>query len=70
MSETKASFAEPRIRSLKNTLYLEDNGYKYIQKMTQIVTTLNSRRICSVDLIPMNKKSSDFLPIVYSKPRI
>ena len=47
MIETKAAFAEPTIRSLKNILYryMEDNGYKYIHKLTQLVTTLNSRKI-------------------------
>ena len=47
---------------------MEDNGYKYIRKLTQIVTTLNSQRICSIDLIPKNVKNSDFLSILYSKP--
>ena len=70
MSETKAAFAERTIRSLKNILYryMEDNGDKYIHKLTQFVTTLNSRRICSIDLIPKNVKNSDFLSILYSKP--
>ena len=45
MSETKAAFAEPTIRSLKNILYgyMEDYGYKYIHKLPQFITTLNSR---------------------------
>ena len=70
ISETKAAFAERTIRSLKNILYryMEDNGYKYIHKLTQFVTTLNSRRNCSIDLIPQNVKNSDFLSILYSKP--
>ena len=69
MSETKAAFAERTIRSLKNILYryMENNGYKYIHKLTQFVTTSNSRRNCSIDLIPKNVKSSDFLSILYSK---
>ena len=69
-SETKAAFAERTIRSLKNILYryMEDNGYNYIHKLTQFVTTLNSRRNCSIDLIPKNVKNSDFLSILYSKP--
>ena len=68
--ETKAAFAERRRRSLKNILYryMEDNGYKYIRKLTQFVTTLNSRRNCSIDLIPKNIRNSDFLSILYSKP--
>ena len=69
MSETKAAFAERTIRSLKNILYryMEDNGDKYLHKLTQFVTTLNSRRNCSIDLIPKNVKNSDFLSILYSK---
>ena len=47
---------------------MEDNGYKYIHKMTQCVTTLNCRRYCSIDLIPKNVKNSDFLSVLYSKP--
>ena len=46
---------------------MEDNGYKYLHKLTQFVTTLNSRRMCSIDLIPKNVENSDFLPILYSK---
>ena len=70
MSETKAAFAERTIRSLKNILYryMEDNGYKYIHKLNQFVITLNSRRNCSIDLIPKNVKNSNFLSILYSKP--
>ena len=70
MSETKAAFAERTIRSLKNILYryMEHNGYKYIHKLTQFVTTLNSRKICSIDLMPKNVKNSDCLSILYSKP--
>ena len=70
LSETKAAFAERTIRSLKNKLYryMEDNRYKYIHKVTQFVTTLNSRRKCSIDLIPKNVKKTDFLSILYSKP--
>ena len=69
MSDTKAAFVERTIRSLNNILYryMEDNGYKYIHKSTQFVTTLNSRRNCSVDLIPKNVTNSDFLSILYSK---
>ena len=70
MNDTKAAFAERTIRSLKNILYryMEDNGYKYIHKLTQFVTTINSRRNCSIDLIPKNVKKSNFLSILYSKP--
>ena len=47
---------------------MEDNGYKYIDKLTPFVTTTNSRTKCSIDLIPKNVKYSDFLSILYSKP--
>ena len=45
MSQTKAAFAERTIRSSKNNLYrlMEDYVYKYIHKLTQFITTLNSR---------------------------
>ena len=70
MSETKPTFAERTIRSLKNIRYRyqEDNGYKYIHKVIQFVTTLNSRRNCSIDSIPTKIRNSDFLSILYSKP--
>ena len=69
MSETKAAFAERTIRSLKIILYryIEDNGYKYIHKMTQFITTLSSRRNGSIDLIPKNVKNSEFLSILFSR---
>ena len=70
MSETKAAYAERTIRSMKNRLYryMKDNGYKYIHELTQFVTTLNSRRNCSIHLIPKDVKNSDILSILYSKP--
>ena len=70
MSETKAAYAERTTRSLKNILsrYMNDNGYKYNHKLTQFVTTLNSRRNCSIDLIPKNVQNSEFLSLMYSKP--
>ena len=70
MSETKAAFAERTIRSLKNILYryMEDNEFSYIHKLTQLVTTLNSERKYSIDLIPRSVKNSDFSSILYSKP--
>ena len=68
MSETKAAFAERTLRSLKkNYRYKEKKGYKYIHKLTQFFTTLNSRRNCSIDLIPKNVKNSGVLSILYSK---
>ena len=70
MSETKAAFAERTIRSLKNFLYryMEDCGYKYIHKLPQFITTLNSRRNSSIDMRPNTVKNCDFMSILYSKP--
>ena len=70
LSETKAAFAERTIRSLKNILYryMEDFGYKYIYKLPQFITTLNSRRNSSIDMRPNTVKNCDFMSILYSKP--
>ena len=70
LSETKAVFAERTIRSLKNILYRcrEDFGYKYIPKLPQFITTLNSRRNSSIDMRPNTVKNCDFMSILYSKP--
>ena len=69
MSETKAAFAERTIRSLKNIVYryMEDFGYKYIHKLPQFITTLNSRRNSSIDMRPNTVKNCDFMSILYSK---
>ena len=70
MSETKAAFAKRTIRSLKNVLYryMEDLGYKYIHKLPQFITTLNSRRNNSIHMRPNTVKNCDFMSILYSKP--
>ena len=69
MSETKAAFAERTVRSLKNILYhyMEDFGYKLIHKLSQFITTLNSRRNSSIDMRPNTVKNCDFMSIPYSK---
>ena len=48
--------------------YIEDYGYKYIDKLPQFVTTLNTRRNRSMDMKPSNVKNSDFKSVLYSKP--
>ena len=70
MSETKAAFAEPTIRSLKNIFYryIEDIGYRYIHKPPQFITTLNSRRNSSIEMRPKKVKNCDFISLLYSKP--
>ena len=70
MTETKAAFAERTIRLLKNIFYryMEDFGYKYIHKLPQFITTLNSRRNSSIDMRPNTVKNCDFMSILYSKP--
>ena len=46
MSETKAAFAERAIQSLKHIIYryIEDLGEKFVPKLQQFVSTLNSRK--------------------------
>ena len=69
MSEFKAAFAERTIRLLKKILYryMEDFGYKYIHKILQFITTLNSRRNSSIDMRPNTVKNCDFVSILYKK---
>ena len=68
MNETKAAFAERAIRSLKYIIYryMEDFGYKYIHKLPQFITTLNSRRKSSIEMRPNTVKTCDFMSILYS----
>ena len=70
MSETKAAFAERTIRSLKNILYryIEGFGYKYIHKLPQFITILDSRRNSSIDMRPNTLQNCNFMSILYSKP--
>ena len=69
MSEIKAAFAERTIRSLKIIVrrYMEDFGYKYIHKLPQVITTLNSRRNSSIDMRLNTVKNCDFMSIFYSE---
>ena len=70
MSDPKAAFAERTIRSLKYILYryMEDYGYKYIHKLPQFITTLNSRTNSSIDMRLKTVKNCDFKSILHSKP--
>ena len=47
---------------------MEDYGYKYIHKLPEFITTLNSRRNSSIDMRPNTVKNCDFMFILYSKP--
>ena len=47
---------------------MEDFGYKYIHKLPQFITTLNSRRDSSIDMRPNTVKNCGFMSILYSKP--
>ena len=69
-SETKAAYAERAIRSLKNIIYrfMEDSGDKYIHKLSQFVSTMNSRENRTTTLIPKNVKNNNFLRILYNRP--
>ena len=70
LSETKAAFAERTLRNLKNNFYcyMKEYGYNYINKSSPFVTSLNSRKNCSIDLIPNVVKNPDILSLLYSKP--
>ena len=46
---------------------MKDFGLKYNHKFSHFVTTLKSRKNCSIDLTAKNIKDSDFLSILYSK---
>ena len=69
-SEAKAAFAERTLRSLKKILYryMKDFGYKYIHKLPQFITALNSGRNNSIDMRPSTVKNCDFVSILYSRP--
>ena len=69
MSDTKAVFAKCTLRSLKFTFYRykEDFGYKYIHKLPQFITNLNSRPNRSIHLRPNTVTDGDFMSILYSK---
>ena len=69
MSETKVAFAERTIRSLKKIpyRYMEEFGYKYILKLPQFITTLNSRPNSSIGLRPNTLENCDFISVLYSK---
>ena len=70
LSETEDAFAERITRFLAIVLYryIEDCGYKYFHKLSKFVTTLNSRRNCTIDLILKNVVISGFFSIIYIKP--
>ena len=46
---------------------MEDIGYKYIHKVPQFITILNSRRNSSIDMRTSTVKNCDFMSILYSK---
>ena len=52
ISETKDDFADSKIRSLMNFmwLYMEDHGYKYTQKLPYFVGISGSRINCTVGI--------------------
>ena len=70
LSETKARFVERAIRSLKNILYryMEEHGYKYIQKFSQLVSQLKiiiSRKTRTINVGANKVKKFDFMSIFY-----
>ena len=47
---------------------MEDHGYKYIHKLPQFVTTLNSRLNRTVGIEPNKVQNSDFVSVFYGQP--
>ena len=70
LSETTAAFVDRTLRSLNKILYryMMDFGYKYIHKLPQFVTNLNSTRNSSIDMTPNTVKNWDFKSNLYRKP--
>ena len=70
MSETKATFAERTIVSLKKIFYryMEEHGHKYVHKLSQFVKILNSRKTRTINMVPNKVKSSHFMSILYGQP--
>ena len=69
-SETKAAVAERAIRSLKKIIYrfMEENGCKYLVKMSSFLNTMNSRVNISTGKASKEVKNKDFLSIFYKNP--
>ena len=69
LSDTKAAFADRTIPSLKKFFYryIEEYGYKYIHKVPQFNTTLNSRRNSSRYMRPNTLNNCYLMSILYSK---
>ena len=70
MIETEAALAERTKRFLKSEVnhHIEEYEYKYNQELIQFVTSLKSRRKCSIDLIPKIVTDSAFLSLPYGRP--
>ena len=70
-SETKAAVAERAIRSLKNLIYrfMEENGYKYLVKMSSFLNTMNSGVNRSTGKFPKDKKQRLFYQFFFTKIR-
>ena len=47
---------------------MEDFGYKFVHKLPQFISTLNSRTNSSIDIRHNTVRNSDFLSTRYSKP--
>ena len=69
MSERKAAFAERAIKFLKQIRDrdLEDHRKKFVLKLQQFVSTLNSRKNRSNGSSPRDMKNNDFLSILCKK---
>ena len=69
-SETKASFAERAIRSLKRIIYRhmeEKKTYRYINKLPEFVKTINNRPHRAIGMAPSKVKNSDVIAIHHNQ---
>ena len=67
-SETKASYAERAIQSLKNIMYRYMENMetdRYVDQLGNFVKTINSRFNRSIRKAPEDVKNSDFLRVMY-----
>ena len=69
MSETKATFAERAIQSLKHIIfrYIEDHGEKFVPNLRQFVSSLSCRINRSTGKSPRDVKNSNFFINIVSQ---
>ena len=72
-SETKVTFGERAIRTLKNLIYryLEENDtLTYIKELQMFVDVINSRINRNIGLAPKDVVNADFLTVMYKRMKL